>query len=378
MPVNDIEAMRRALELAGQGAALCSPNPRVGAVMVREGAVVGEGFYEYAGLKHAEIRALEAAGERARGADLYVTLEPCAHTGRTPPCIRALIQAGVRRVVCAMADPNPKVRGGGLEELRQAGMEVSIGVLEPEARRMNEAWCKWVTSGEPWVILKAGMTLDGKISTPPTLFDEGTRTHEWITSPQARWHVQQLRHEQDAILVGVGTVISDNPLLTDRTGLPRRRPLQRIILDSTLRLPVNSRVAQTAHEDVIVFCTFAESHKRRELERAGVKIYQVPAEHGRPDMGEVMRLLGRLEMVSLIVEGGSLANWTVLNQGCVDKMFLYYAPKILGGTESVPLAGGAGYRRLAEAVALDENYRLHRFGPDFAIEGYVEKQNPRR
>ncbi len=374
MVVNDSEAMRRALELAYQGAALSSPNPRVGAVIVREGGVVGEGFYEYAGLKHAEIRALEAAGERARGADLYVTLEPCAHTGRTPPCARAIIQAGVRRVICALPDPNPGVRGGGLEELRQAGIEVTTEVLEPEARRMNEAWLKWVTRGEPWVILKAGMTLDGKISTPPTSFDEGTRTHEWITSPQARWHVQQLRHEQDAILVGVGTVISDNPLLTDRTGLPRRRPLQRIILDSTLRLPLDSRVVQTAKEDVIVFCTFAESHKRRELERAGVKIFQVRSERGRPDMGEVMRLLGKSEIVSLIVEGGSLANWTVLNQGCVDKVFLYYAPKILGGTESVPLAGGAGYRRLAEAVTLGENYRLHRFGPDFAIEGYVVRQ----
>ncbi len=374
MVVNDSEAMRRALELAYQGAALSSPNPRVGAVIVRGGGVVGEGFYEYAGLKHAEIRALEAAGERARGADLYVTLEPCAHTGRTPPCTRAIIQAGVRRVICALPDPNPGVRGGGLEELRQAGIEVTTEVLEPEARRMNEAWLKWVTRGEPWVILKAGMTLDGKISTPPTSFDEGTRTHEWITSPQARWHVQQLRHEQDAILVGVGTVISDNPLLTDRTGLPRRRPLQRIILDSTLRLPLDSRVVQTAKEDVIVFCTFAESHKRRELERAGVKIFQVRSERGRPDMGEVMRLLGKSEIVSLIVEGGSLANWTVLNQGCVDKVFLYYAPKILGGTESVPLAGGAGYRRLAEAVTLGENYRLHRFGPDFAIEGYVVRQ----
>ncbi len=207
---------------------------------------------------------------------------------------------------------------------------------------MNEAWLKWVTTAEPWVILKAGMTLDGKISTPPTPFDEGTRTHEWITSPQARWHVQQLRHEQDAILVGVGTVISDNPLLTDRTGLPRRRPLQRIILDSTLRLPLDSRAVQTAKEDVIVFCTFAENHKRRELERAGVKIFQVRAERGRPEMSEVMRLLGKLEIISLIVEGGSLANWTVLNQGCVDKVFLYYAPKILGGTESVPLAGGGG------------------------------------
>ncbi len=374
MVVNDSEAMRRALELAYQGAALSSPNPRVGAVIVRGGGVVGEGFYEYAGLKHAEIRALEAAGERARGADLYVTLEPCAHTGRTPPCARAIIQAGVRRVICALPDPNPGVRGGGLEELRQAGIEVTTEVLEPEARRMNEAWLKWVTCGEPWVILKAGMTLDGKISTPPTSFDEGTRTHEWITSPQARWHVQQLRHEQDAILVGVGTVISDNPLLTDRTGLPRRRPLQRIILDSTLRLPLDSRVVQTAKEDVIVFCTFAESHKRRELERAGVKIFQVRSERGRPDMGEVMRLLGKSEIVSLIVEGGSLANWTVLNQGCVDKVFLYYAPKILGGTESVPLAGGAGYRRLAEAVTLGENYRLHRFGPDFAVEGYVVRQ----
>ncbi len=372
--MNDTEFMERALQLAAQGSALASPNPMVGAVVVREGRIVGEGAYDYEGVRHAEVRALqqaEAAGG-SQGATLYVTLEPCSHLGRTGPCTAALIAAGVRRVVAAMSDPNPLVHGRGFEQLRAAGIEVETGLGEQRARRLNEAYSKWIRTGQPWVILKAGMTLDGKISTPPSRLDDGMRTHEWITSPQARWHVHQLRHQQDAIMVGVGTVITDNPLLTDRTGLPRRRPLQRVILDSTLRLPLDSRVVQTAREDVLVFCTFAENHKRRALERAGVRVWQVAAQAGRTEIESVLRRLGDMNLLSVIVEGGSLANWAVLNSGCVDKVFLYYAPKILGGAESVPLAGGEGYRRLEEAVTLEE-YFLHRFGPDFAVEGYVAK-----
>ncbi len=370
--MTDTEYMDRALTLARQGTALATPNPMVGAVVVRDGRVLGEGWYDYEGVKHAEVRALQQAesGGGARGATLYVTLEPCSHQGRTGPCSTAVIAAGIGRVVAAMLDPNPRVSGRGFAQLRAAGLEVEVGLGQEEAQRLNEAYSKWIRTGLPWVILKAGMTLDGKISTPPSRLDDGIRTHEWITSPQARWHVHQLRHQQDAIMVGVGTVITDNPLLTDRTGLPRRRPLQRIILDSTLRLPLDARVVQTVHEDVIVFCSFAENNKRRALERAGVQVLQVPAQAGRTDIETVMRRLGDLNLLSVIVEGGSLANWAVLNSGCVDKVFLYYAPKILGGSESVPLAGGEGYRRLEGAVTLGE-YFLHRFGPDFAVEGYV-------
>lgn len=372
--MTDAEYMDRALELAAQGHALASPNPMVGAVLARDGRILGEAFYEFEGVRHAEVRALEVAAGAggARGATLYVTLEPCSHQGRTGPCSQAVIAAGIHRVVAAVEDPNPRVSGRGFAQLRAAGIEIEVGLGEARARRLNEAYFKWIRTGLPWVTLKAGMTLDGKISTPPSRLDEGIRTHEWITSPQARWHVHQLRHQQDAILVGVGTVIADNPLLTDRTGLPRRRPLQRIILDSTLRLPLDSRVVQTAREDIVVFCSFAESHKRRALEQAGVRVIQVPAQAGRTDIETVMRRLGDFNLLSIVVEGGSLANWAVLNAGCVDKVFLYYAPKILGGAESVPLAGGEGYQRLEEAVTLGE-YVLHRFGPDFAIEGYVIK-----
>jgi diaminohydroxyphosphoribosylaminopyrimidine deaminase/5-amino-6-(5-phosphoribosylamino)uracil reductase len=367
---DDLQFMAEAHELARQGLALTSPNPAVGAVIVNDGRVVARGSYRYAELKHAEAQALERAGDAARGGTLYINLEPCSHYGRTPPCADALVAAGIRRVVASIADPNPKVNGSGFRRLREAGIAVEVGLMQAEARVLNESFAKFVRTGEPFVLLKAAMTLDGKISTPPSRHDDGVRSHEWITSQAARWHVQQIRHEQDAILVGVGTVLTDNPLLTDRTGLPRRRPLLRVVLDSTLRLPLKSRLVQTARDDVVVFCSFAETRKRAALERAGVRVCQLPSRLGRPTIREMLRRLGEWEIASVIVEGGSLVNWAVLQEKAVDKVLLYYAPKILGGSESIPLAGGAGYRRLSEAVTLTD-FTLHRYGPDFAVLGYV-------
>ncbi len=391
---NDARYMHQALELARKGMALASPNPRVGAVLVSaEGKVAGRGSHAYDAVTHAEVLAIEAAGERARGGTLYLNLEPCSHTGRTGPCAQAIIEAGIKRVVCAMRDPNPLVAGRGIELLLAAGIEVQEGLYEPEARKLNEAFAKYIRYKTPFVTLKTAMTLDGKIAPPP---GDGIRpgpmsslasTGGWITSEVARAHVHEMRHANDAIMVGVGTIIADDPLLTDRTGLPRRRPLLRVILDSRLRLPLDSRVVRTANYDVVVFCCFAEEHKRRELESHGILVEQVPMRHpledgtipfpsgspasdGRPDLERVMARLGEHEITSAIIEGGAMVNWAALSAGIVDKIFFYYAPKILAGTGSIPLALGTGYPRISEAAYV-RSLVLHRFGEDFAVEGYL-------
>ncbi|MBV9183858.1 MAG: bifunctional diaminohydroxyphosphoribosylaminopyrimidine deaminase/5-amino-6-(5-phosphoribosylamino)uracil reductase RibD [Acidobacteria bacterium] len=378
-PETDAQYLRRALQLAQEGFGLASPNPHVGAVLVDQaGDTVGTGFYTYDGLEHAEVRAIKQAGERARGATLYINLEPCSHQGRTGPCAEAVIVAGVKRVVACIPDPNPLVSGRGFSRLRQAGVQVSSGLLEDEARPLNDAFAKYIRYRIPLVTLKAGMTLDGKIAPPPEDLSPdhplgaGGPTGGWITSGAARAHVQQLRHRQDAILVGVGTIIADNPLLTDRTGLPRRRPLLRVILDSHLRLPLGSRVAQTTADDVLVFCSFAEEKKKQKLREHGIEVVQVASagDNGRPELQAVCRHLADREITSIMIEGGALVNWAALASGLADKVFFYYAPKILAGMGSVPFASGDGFRRISEAAHL-KSFRLHRFGEDFAVEGYL-------
>ena len=402
--------MRQALELARQGIALTSPNPCVGAVLVSpNGDVIGTGSHTYAGLKHAEVLALEAAaraGAGVHGATLYVNLEPCCHQGRTAPCADALIAAGIRRVVAAMPDPNPLVSGQGFQRLRAAGIEVIEGVWLQEAQKLNEAFARYIRTHTPLVTLKAAMTLDGKIAPPPAGAHSGIPpSGGWITSPAARAHVHELRHASDAIMVGVGTIIADDPLLTDRTGKPRRRPLLRVILDSRLRLPLTSRVVKTTQHDVLVLCAFAEEKKRKALESHGMRVEQIALPHmpgavssakvkrmpvrrrtgtgapirpqniltasdGRPDLRKVMARLGEMEITSVLVEGGALVNWTALAAGVVDKVFLYYAPKILAGVGSVPFASGEGFQRISDAAAVSR-VTIHHFGEDFAVEGYL-------
>jgi diaminohydroxyphosphoribosylaminopyrimidine deaminase/5-amino-6-(5-phosphoribosylamino)uracil reductase len=368
--------LRHALELAQNSFGRASPNPNVGAVLVQGDQIVGEGFHTYDGVKHAEVLAIEQAGEKAGGATLYINLEPCSHQGRTGPCAEALIAAGIKRVVACTADPNPAVSGRGFARLRQAAVQVASGILEEEARPLNDAFAKYIRYRLPLVTLKAGMTLDGKIAPPPEdltgALGAGGPTGGWITSDEARIHVQQLRHQHDAILVGVGTVIADNPLLTDRSGLPRRRPLLRVIVDSHLRMPLDSRVAQTAKSDVLVFCSFAEEKKKQQLQEHGIKVEQVaPAGvDGRPDLHAICRKLAEREITSVMIEGGALVNWTALESRVADKVFLYYAPRILAGTGSVPFAAGPGFRKMSEAAHL-KGFRLHRFGEDFAVEGYL-------
>jgi diaminohydroxyphosphoribosylaminopyrimidine deaminase/5-amino-6-(5-phosphoribosylamino)uracil reductase len=378
----DEQFLHRALDLARQGIGLASPNPHVGAVIVDpQGKIVGTGVYNYDGVKHAEVSALEQAGDKARGGTLYINLEPHSHQGRTPPCTDALIAAGVRRVVASMPDPNPKVSGRGFEKLRAAGVHVEVGRLEAEARHLNEAFARYIRHGVPLVTLKSAMTLDGKIAPPPA--QRASRTvgmpaGGWITGEAARAHVQQQRHQSDAILAGVGTILADDPLLTDRSGNPRRRPLLRVILDSHLRLPLDSRLVQSAANagslgsQVLVFCSSGEDKKKRELEARGIRVEQLrpAAADGRPDLHEVLRRLGQLEITSVMIEGGSTVNATALGSGLVDKVFLYYAPKILGSEGSVPFATGTGFTQVNDPLRVN-HLHLHRFDEDFAIEGYL-------
>src|SRR5579864_2596869 len=381
----DDQLIQRTLELAREGLGLASPNPYVGAVIAdTQGTVVGTGTYTYDGVKHAEILALEAAGDKARGATLYINLEPHAHEGRTPPCTDALIAAGIHRVVASMPDPNPKVSGRGFEKLRAAGVHVEVGRLEEQARRLNESFARYIRHGVPLVTLKAAMTLDGKIAPPPAEVlqrsagtpSAGGFTGNWITSEAARAHVHELRHQHDALLIGVGTILADDPLLTDRSGRARRRPLLRVILDSRLRLPLESRLVASVtnpnQNDVLVFCSTADAEKRSQLGQRGIRVEQLPAntQDGRADMPAILRRLGEMQITSVMIEGGATVNWTALASGSVDKIFLYYAPKILAGTGSIPFAAGVGFRRMSEAAQV-KSVHLHRFGEDFAVEGYL-------
>jgi len=375
----DEKFLRQALDLARRGVGLTAPNPNVGAVIVNNrGEVVGVGTHTYDGVKHAEVLALEHAGEKARGATLYINLEPCSHQGRTGPCADALIAAGIRRVVGGILDPNPLVSGEGFSRLREAGVAVASGFLAEECQRVNEAFANYIRRHTPLVTLKTAMTLDGKIAPPPgesespTALGSGSVSGGWITSEVARAHVQELRHQNDAILVGVGTIIADDPLLNDRSGSARRRPLLRVIVDSRLRLPLESRVASSAKDDVLVVCSLAEEKRKQVIRERGIRVEQLPAAapDGRPNMENLVRLLGELEITSVLIEGGAMINWAALHSGIVDKVFLYYAPKILAGAGSVPFATASGFPRMSDAARI-KSIRLHRFGEDFAVEGYL-------
>jgi len=335
---------------------------------VRDDQVIGRGFHTWAGVKHAEVLALEEAGERARGATLYVTLEPCSHHGRTGPCTEALIAAGVSRVVTAMIDPNPLVSGVGIRRLREAGVAVeTVPQYAKEAAVVNEAFLHFMRTGLPLVTLKAAVTLDGKISAPDD--NQG-----WITSEIARAHVQQLRHRSDAILTGIGTVLADDCLMTDRTGLERSRPLLRIVVDSQLRLPPTARLVTCRQSDLLVVTTSAASPERyRALENLGVRILTLDGPGGRANLRRLVEYLAREKYLSLMVEAGSKLNWAVLESGVADKIFFYYAPKILGGLYSLPVVGGVGRRRRADAI-LFRDVALHKISEDeFAVEAWLVK-----
>jgi len=361
--------MREALELARQGLGQTSPNPAVGAIIVRDGEICGSGFHTYAGVKHAEIVALDAAGDKARGATMYVTLEPCCHQGRTGPCSKAIIDAGISRVVAAMEDPNPKVSGAGLRELAAAGVDVYLAhEFRAEAERLNESFVHFMRHQRPLVFLKSAVTLDGKIAAPED-------NSGWITSEKARLHVQTIRHESDTILTGIGTVLGDDPLMTDRSGFARQRPLLRIVLDSQLRIPVTSRIVESSRNDLLVVTTSAASPARqKELEAHGVEVMMLDGRDGRTDLPALVKRLAERCYLSVMIEAGSKVNWAALESGIVDKIFFYYAPKILGGMQSLPVAGGTGRRRRVDAIRF-RDVHLHQITADeFAVEAWMVKE----
>jgi diaminohydroxyphosphoribosylaminopyrimidine deaminase / 5-amino-6-(5-phosphoribosylamino)uracil reductase len=362
--VDDVRWMERALAQAQESKPVSSPNPAVGCVLVWDGELVGEGFHDYDRKDHAEVAALKQAGERARGATAYVTLEPCCHTGRTGPCTEALIAAGVACVVAATGDPNPQVHGQGFARLRAAGIAVRTEVLRDAARALNDGFARYIRTGLPFVTLKVGVSLDGRIAPPAGVAPPGQPF--FLTGETALLEVQQMRHCHDAILTGINTVLADDPLLTDRTGLGRRRPLLRVVLDASLRLPLDAKLVQTAREDVLVFCTRGDESRRRALEARGVRVEELGGDAGgRVPFDAVLRRLGEMQILSVLVEGGSRINASALAAGAVDKLVLFYAPVLLG-SEGVPLVEGAGVPPLAFARTA-----WHETGRDLCFNGYL-------
>jgi diaminohydroxyphosphoribosylaminopyrimidine deaminase/5-amino-6-(5-phosphoribosylamino)uracil reductase len=362
-PDRDNIWMQRALELARRGIAVSSPNPTVGCVILDSaGQLAGEGWHEYDLLDHAEVVALKAAGqhagERLKGGTAYVTLEPCNHTGRTPPCAEALIAAGIKRVVAATIDPNPSVAGHGLDRLRAAGIEVALGVCQLEARRLNEGFARWSQHQRPFVLMKVAMTLDGRIAPPP-----GTHTLRepyWITSEQARAAVQPLRWQADAALTGIETVIIDNPLLTDRSGLRRRRPLLRVVLDSALRMPLDSKMVAAAQNDLVIFTISTDEDRAHALRERGVRVEVLPTDAGRVPLGKVLDKLGEEGILTLLTETGTRLNTALLDGGLVDRIHLFVSPQIMG-SEAVPAFMG-----MANAIRMAE-VEVERYGNDLGL-----------
>jgi diaminohydroxyphosphoribosylaminopyrimidine deaminase/5-amino-6-(5-phosphoribosylamino)uracil reductase len=356
--------MRRALDLAGRGRGLTSPNPMVGAVVVRRGRVVGEGFHQRAGGPHAEAEALGEAGAAARGATLYVTLEPCNHHGRTPPCVEAIRAAGVARVVAAMGDPNPRVTGGGAEALRAAGIDVVVGCLEDEARALNRIFLTSVERRRPHVTLKCAMTLDGKIAAR----DGSAR---WITGEPARHRAHRLRSESDAIVVGIGTALADDPALTVRLETPWPREPWRVVVDSAARLPATARLidAGLPGRVLVAITDAAPGDRRRALEARGVAVRPCKSQAGRVDLADLCAHLLALEVHGLLVEGGSRLSGAFLDAGLVDRVAFFIAPMLLGGATAVTAIAGEG-RSLPEAWRL-ERVSVTPVGEDWLVEGDV-------
>jgi diaminohydroxyphosphoribosylaminopyrimidine deaminase/5-amino-6-(5-phosphoribosylamino)uracil reductase len=358
--------MRQALELAEKGRGWTSPNPMVGAVVVKDGRIVGRGYHQRVGGPHAEVHAIDDAGQRAHGATVYVTLEPCNHVGRTPPCTRKLMDAGVRRVVVAMTDPNPDVQGGGNATLQQHGIEVITGICEQEARTLNEGFITWVTTGKPFVIVKCAATLDGRIATR-------TGDSRWVTGPASRRFVHRIRHGVDGIMVGVDTVKQDDPSLTTRLEGQAGSDPTRIILDTHLSVPLSAKLLhQESNADTWVICgPDAPAKRRSALEGIGATVVAAPLREGRIDLGALMRKLGESSITSLLIEGGGTVIGSAFAQGVADKICFFYAPKILGGDDGVPICRGPGPESMQASIPIHA-MTLHRFDEDVMLQGYLK------
>jgi diaminohydroxyphosphoribosylaminopyrimidine deaminase / 5-amino-6-(5-phosphoribosylamino)uracil reductase len=364
----DIKYMQRALELAKRGIGYTNPNPLVGAVIVKNGRIIGEGYHEVYGSFHAEVNAFRNAVEDVRGADMYVTLEPCSHYGKTPPCAKAIVEKGIGRVFIGIKDPNPLVAGRGINILQEAGIEVVSGILEEEGRKLNEIFLKYIITKLPFTIMKTAMTLDGKIATH-------TNASKWITGELSRKHVHELRHRLSGIMVGIGTVLADDPSLTTRLKEGRGSDPIRIIVDSTAKIPLEAQVLnlQSKAKTIIAVTERANKDKLKAIEEKGAEIIIAASKNGRVDLSVLMRELGERKIDSVLLEGGSELNYAALEEGIVDKVNAFIAPKIIGGVNAKTPVGGRGKEDMSEAINL-RGIDIHRFGDDIMIEGYIKKE----
>ena len=356
--------MREALKIAANARGRTSPNPMVGAVIVKDGKIIAEGWHRQAGTPHAEVHALKMAGKLAKDATLYVTLEPCSHFGRTPPCANAIVEAGIRKVVAAMSDPNPKVAGRGFQLLRDAGIEVEVGLLEEEAQKLNEVFTKWVTTGKPFVTLKTAMSLDGKIATL-------TGQSKWITSEASRQRVHELRDINDAIMVGIETVLKDNPTLTTR--IDNGKSPIRIVVDSNARTPLASNVVTNHQAKTIIAVTEnAPIDRLNALKNSGIEII-FAGDSERVDLNILMNELAKREITSVLLEGGGTLNFGMIEAGLVDKIYTFIAPKIIGGRSALTPVEGNGFENLSDAVKL-KNITIEMIDNDILLTGYIHRQ----
>jgi diaminohydroxyphosphoribosylaminopyrimidine deaminase/5-amino-6-(5-phosphoribosylamino)uracil reductase len=365
----DTPFMKRALALAESAAGMASPNPAVGCVLVKDGKIVGEGFHEYDKLDHAEIIALRNAGAAASGATVYTTLEPCCHTGRTPPCTDALIAADVSRVVIATPDPNPKVSGQGIAQLRDARISVEVGLLSDQAQHLNNSYARYITTGQPFVLLKCAVSLDGRIAPARGTLPAGERFR--VTGAVAHARVHTMRNRADAILTGIGTVLADDALLTDRSGLPRRRPLLRVVLDSHLRTPLDGKLARSAKDSPVLLCYHhAAPEKVDRLRNAGIQLFHIESRGGLVSASAVLHHLAEREITSVLVEAGAQLTTHLLSSGLADEVALFYAPIVLGAG-AIPLF----VSRLPEPLRL-KKISVEAAGTDTLVTGYLRDPWP--
>ena len=359
--------MKRALELAKGGWGRTNPNPLVGAVIVKGGEIIGEGFHEMLGCAHAEVAAFRNAKQDVRGATLYVNLEPCSHFGRTPPCAEAIIRSGIKKVVVAMVDPNPKVAGRGIQMLEDSGIDVTVGVLEDEARKLNEIFIKYISCRRPFVIMKSAMTLDGKTAS-------ASGDSKWISGEASRRYVHIIRDRVSAIMVGINTVLKDNPSLTTRLDLKDGKDAVRVIIDSKGMIPLDSNVINVASTAGVILATTSkiDSEKEKQLKDKGVRVIKADGNDGRVDLGMLMDELYRLEIDSILLEGGGTLNSAAMEAGIVDKVMIFIAPKIIGGENALTPVEGAGRLLMKDAVKL-RDINVSRFDEDVLIEGYVSR-----
>lgn len=360
--------MERAIELARKGEGYTSPNPLVGAVIVKGNRIIGEGYHEYFGGSHAEVNALKNAMESVNGATMYVTLEPCSHYGKTPPCANEIVKKGISRVIIGMKDPNPLVAGKGMNILEENGIEVELGVLEKEVKKLNEIFIKYITTKKPFCILKTAMTLDGKIATY-------TGDSRWITNEYSRQHVHELRHRVSSIMVGIGTVLADDPMLTTRLLERKGRDPIRIIIDTKGRIPLEAKALnlKSKAKTIIAVTEKVKKSKLIALKEKGAEVIITPLKNEKVDLKFLMEKIGAMGIDSILIEGGAGLNFSVLNEDIIDKVITFVAPKIIGGENAKTPVGGDGLALMQDAISL-KDIRVKRFNDDIMIEGYIRRE----